>query len=291
MRSVPKPWASRRDLRRRAAPASSLRRRPQRAAADQPDDVPGRRGHYLVFASPRGGARLPATGAARLPLCGRCWDAHPAVEFVEDVLHNWAQLVSDLGLALAVAGAPAGIDDDDLEHRGERDPPEPGDLRRDGGGIADGGGQGHGLAVGQLQHQPVNRRADRRQVAELATPDLRWDAADSGDGFEDEAADRSGRGNAGRASTDQVAQPVLNLLLAISDQLLLGWEVVVDRLLGDLGLARHIADRDTFVAALGEQAGRGVGDEPARARLLKVAQSGGGHPRSLADLLQDLIQH
>src|ERR1700722_8821959 len=32
MSSVPKPWASRRHLRRRAAPASSHRRRPQRAA-------------------------------------------------------------------------------------------------------------------------------------------------------------------------------------------------------------------------------------------------------------------
>ena len=91
-------------------------------------------------------------------------------------LHHRTQLVSDLGLALAVAGAPAGIADDDLEHGGERDPLEPGDLRRDGRGVADGGGEGGGLAVGQLQRQPVNGRADGRQVAELAAPDLRRDA-------------------------------------------------------------------------------------------------------------------
>ena len=87
--------------------------------------------------------------------------------------------------------------------------------------------------------------------------------------------------DAGRAGADQVAQPILNLLLAVGDQLFLGREVVVDRLLGDLGLARHVADRDMFVAALGEQAGRGVGDEPAGARLLELAQSGSGHLNSL----------
>ena len=48
-------------------------------------------------------------------------------------------------------------------------------------------GQGGGLAVGQLQRQPMDGRTDGRQVAELAMPELRRDAADPGDGFKDEA--------------------------------------------------------------------------------------------------------
>jgi hypothetical protein len=123
----------------------------------------------------------------------------------------------------------------------------------------------------------VDGRTDGRQVAELATPDLRRDAANPGDGLEDEVADGRGRSNGGRPGADQVAQPILDLLVAIGDQLLLGRKVVVHRLLGDLGLARHVTDGDMFVAALGEQAGRGVGDEPAGARLLELAQSGAGH--------------
>ena len=123
------------------------------------------------------------------------------------------------GLALAVSAALARMADDDLEHcRRARSPGagRPPARRPWSRWIA--AGEGSSLAVGQLQHQPVNRRADGRQVTELATPDIRRDAADSGDGFEDEAADRSGRSNAGRAGTDQVAQPVLNLLLAIGDR-------------------------------------------------------------------------
>jgi hypothetical protein len=59
--------------------------------------------------------------------------------------------------------------------------------------------------------------------------------------------------------------------------LLLGPKVVVDRRLGDLGLARHVTDGDVFIAALGEQAGCGLGDESAGARLFALAQSGAGH--------------
>jgi hypothetical protein len=81
----------------------------------------------------------------------------------------------------------------------------------------------------------VNRRADCRQVAKLSAPDLRRYGADSGDGFKDEAADRSGRGNGRRAGADEVAQPVLDLLLAVGDQLFFSREIVVDRLLGDFG--------------------------------------------------------
>ena len=81
---------------------------------------------------------------------------------------------------------------------------------------------------------------------------------------------------------DQVAQPILNLLLAIGDQLFLGRKVVVDGLLGDLGLARHVSDGNVLIATLGEQAGRGVGDEPPGTRLLALPQSRTGHTESLA---------
>jgi hypothetical protein len=125
----------------------------------------------------------------------------------------------------------------------------------------------------------VDGWADGRQVAELTTPDLWRDAANPGDGLQDELADGSRRSNGGRPGADQVTQPILDLLLAIGDQLLLGPEVVVDRLLGDLGLAGHVTDGDMLIAALGEQARCGIGDEPAGARLLELAQSGAGHLR------------
>ena len=131
--------------------------------------------------------------------------------------------------------------------------------------------------------QPVDGRADGRQVAELAAPELRRDVADPGDGLENEVADSSCRGNGVRPGADQVAQPILNLLLAISNQLLLSRKVVVDGLLGDLGLACHVSDGNVLIAALGEQAGRGVGDEPAGPRLLEIAQSGGSHPSSVTE--------
>jgi hypothetical protein len=48
---------------------------------------------------------------------------------------------------LALAGAASGLGDDDLEHAGERDSPQLGDLGRDFLGLGDGGGEGAGLAV------------------------------------------------------------------------------------------------------------------------------------------------
>jgi hypothetical protein len=44
----------------------------------------------------------------------------------------------------------------------------------------------------------------------------------------------------------------LDQLIAVRDQLVLGLEVVVDGLFGDLGLAGHVADRDLLVPVLGE---------------------------------------
>jgi hypothetical protein len=92
-----------------------------------------------VLAATSGGC-----GFARPSFCGR---GEPAVEVVEDRFDGWPQLVGDLVLALALTGAASGLGDDDLEHAGERDPPQLGDLRRDCLGLRDGGGEGIGLAV------------------------------------------------------------------------------------------------------------------------------------------------
>src|SRR5580693_361091 len=71
----------------------------------------------------------------------------PAVEVVEDRFDGWPQLVGDLVLALAVAGAASGLGDDDLEDAGERDSPQLCDLGRDCLSLGDSGGEGAGLAV------------------------------------------------------------------------------------------------------------------------------------------------
>jgi hypothetical protein len=65
--------------------------------------------------------------------------------------------------------------------------------------------------------------------------------------------------------------------------MLFGREVVVDGLLGDLGLARNVNHGNVLVAALGEQAGGGVGDVLPGPRLLELAQSGAGHVRKFTE--------
>jgi hypothetical protein len=127
----------------------------------------------------------------------------------------------------------------------------------------------------------VNGRANGGQVAELAAPLVRWDAANPGNRLEDEFADRCGRGDAGRSRADQLAEPLLDLLVAIGDEPLLSRKIVIDRLLGDLGIPRHVANRDVLVSVLGEQPGRGIRDQSPRARLLPLPQTGAGHRTSL----------
>jgi hypothetical protein len=80
-----------------------------------------------------------------------------------------------------------------------------------------------------------------------------------------------------RPGPDQLAHPLLDLLIAIGDQLLLGRKVVVDGLLGDLGLARHVSHGDILIAALSEQASGGIGDELTGACPLALAQPGASH--------------
>ena len=93
----------------------------------------------------------------------------------------------------------------------------PGDFGRNSGGVADDSGERAGLAVDQLQDQPVDRRTDRRDVTELAAPELRWNVAYPCNHPEDELANRCRRRSFGGARSDQLAEPILNVLLTIGD--------------------------------------------------------------------------
>src|SRR6185437_9562811 len=149
------------------------------------------------------------------------------------------QIFGDLRLALAGPSTLPSLADDDLEDAGECDALQPGDLRSDLAGFTDRGGQGGGQAVDHLQRQPVDGRANGGQVAELTAPLARWDAANPGDRLEDEFADRCGRGDAWRSRADQLDELLPDLLVAIGDELLLGRKIVIDRLLGNLGIPGH----------------------------------------------------
>ena len=58
---------------------------------------------------------MPEGSGAVKPV--RSW-GKPGVEVVEDRFDGWPQLVDDLILALAFAGAASGLGDDDLEDSG-----------------------------------------------------------------------------------------------------------------------------------------------------------------------------
>src|SRR6478609_4109510 len=100
--------------------------------------------------SPNGWPRRSGPSALSLVLVESCLvggACRPAVEVVEDCLDGGAEFVDDLVLGLALAGALAGLVDDDLEDAGERDALEFCDLWCDFGCVADRGGEGSGLTV------------------------------------------------------------------------------------------------------------------------------------------------
>jgi len=76
----------------------------------------------------------------------------------------------------------------------------------------------------------VDGGADRRQVAELATPLFGGVATDPLNGVQHELAGRCRRRSSGCSRPDQATELVLDLLIEVGDQLLLGLEVVVDGL-------------------------------------------------------------
>jgi hypothetical protein len=114
----------------------------------------------------------------------------------------------------------------------------------------------------------MDGRADLGQVAELAPPLLGGNAAYPLHKVQHELPDGCRWRGPGCSCPDQPAEPILDLLIEIRDQPLLGLEVVVDGLSGDLGLARDIADRDLLKAALGKQTrirrpdGRSISSSP-----------------------------
>ena len=79
-------------------------------------------------------------------------------------------------------------------------------------------------------------------------------------GVEHELADGGGWGGSGCSRADPPGQLILDQLVAVSDQLFLGLEVVADGLFGDLGLARHVADGDLLILVERRLAVMGLGD-------------------------------
>jgi len=88
----------------------------------------------------------------------------------------------------------------------------------------------------------------------------RWECGGSPHGVEHELADGGGWGGSGCSHADPPGQSILDQLVAVSDQLFLGLEVVADGLFGDLGLARHVADGDLLILVERRLAVMGLSD-------------------------------
>src|SRR6266536_454382 len=89
---------------------------------------------------------------------------------------------------------------------------------------------------------------------------------------EDEATEGGQERLAGLAPADRGEERRLEGLQTLVDEVLLGREVVVDGLFGDLGRARDLDDGDGAEAALEEEPHGRVGDQLARAPLLELAK-------------------
>jgi hypothetical protein len=163
---------------------------------------------------------------------------------------------------LTFARAIAGLADNDLKDSAERYPLQSRYFRRNLGGIKDGIGESGGLPLDRFQRQAVHGRADSSQVSQLAAPLLARNAANLLYRVQHEVTNGSSGSRRRRPGTNQIAQPVSDLLVAIDDQLFLAREVVIDSLLRHLGLARHVGHRNLFVSLLGKEPGGSVGDQP-----------------------------
>jgi hypothetical protein len=73
-------------------------------------------------------------------------------------------------------------------------------------------------------------------------------------------AEHLDRGGSGPSLADRGHERGEHLPIAVEQHLLLGVEVVEDRLTGDAGSARDLLDGHRLEAVLGEQLGRGLGD-------------------------------
>lgn len=86
------------------------------------------------------------------------------------------------------------------------------------------------------------------------------------------SSDARRRTDGRRTGPDHLDQPLPQRLFEVDDQGLFGREVVVDGLLGHLGGSGHVDDGDLLIASLGEESGRGLGDELAGLLFLVLPQ-------------------
>ena len=145
------------------------------------------------------------------------------------------------------------------------------------GRLGDGGGERVGLA------RPADREPllQRGAVAHDAGDDEAVPGRAGGHDVEHRLGVRAEdveHRRAGRALRDRRLQLGQPLLAAGEDEVLLGGEVVEDRLLGDVGGDGDLGDRDGVEAALCEQAARGGGDRVVRGALLAFTQAWGASP-------------
>ena len=125
------------------------------------------------------------------------------------------------------------------------------------------------------QEEPVAQRAALRDEPRHADDRLDRVVLDALDERERRRAegldDRRPRG----ARADRLDERGAALLAAVQDEVLLGGEVVEDRLLRDVGGAGHVGDGHRVEPARDEQRHRRLRDRLARLALLALAQSFG----------------
>ena len=130
-----------------------------------------------------------------------------------------------------------------------------------------------GVSTAASRSQPMNSRS-RRACAAGHEPRDRHDPRilaelDAGDELFRLPAERLHERGAGRAGADRVDERVAAVLALVEDEVLLGREVVEDRLLGDVGRARDVGDGHGVVAVLGNRAIAGPAIVSRVARFLR----------------------
>ena len=143
--------------------------------------------------------------------------------------------------------------------------------------LGEGGRQCRLGALAEFQQSGPQRRAVRDDPPERADPGVQPDRrVPVGDACQQVGPDGVHGGAAGRPPPDHLGKVGDHLVLPVEEQVLLGREVVEDRVGRDPGGPGHLDHRDLLEAALGEQAHGGVGQELPGLLLLEFAKSHGG---------------
>jgi hypothetical protein len=127
-------------------------------------------------------------------------------------------------------------------------------------GLDDGLGDRSRLIVAELQSEPTQGVALQALCRELAAGESQLSIAKPVDVLLDESAKDIGRCRGGCALRDEPPRTLQNLRGTIQDQLWLGWEIVVNGLLGDIGGARDIRNGHCVIAVLSEEHGGDVAE-------------------------------